>query len=67
MPDAWDPVEYRKRAEQWRTAAGALKPGPTQEAYLDLARGYENLAELVEKEPTRPFRKTHGSFSGTDH
>jgi hypothetical protein len=64
MPDSWDPVVYRKRAEQWRRAAEALKPGPTRDAYLELAVGYEKLAELVEKEPVPPSGETGVSLWG---
>jgi hypothetical protein len=64
MPEAWDAAEYRKRAERWRTAAAARKPGPTKDALLDLARGYEKLAELVEKDPVPPSDETGASLSG---
>ena len=47
MPSNWDPKVYWARAQQWRDAAAALPPGETRDAYIQLAEGYETLANLV--------------------
>jgi hypothetical protein len=63
MPGNWDPLVYRERAEQWRVAAAKMAPGETQDAYLTLAEGYTNLADLIERDrldrdvgPDRPLQ-----------
>jgi hypothetical protein len=37
-------------APLWREAAPSQPDGPTRKAYLALAKGYERLADLIEKE-----------------
>jgi hypothetical protein len=53
MPNSRDPVEYKKRAEQWRTEGERLPPGETREAYFEIAEGYEHLAEILERSPSK--------------
>lgn len=51
MPYRRDPVEYRKLAQQWREASAGLPSGEARDAYLAIAEGYENLAEILERNP----------------
>ena len=50
MPGTWDTSKYRERAKKWREAAEALPPGKERDACMVLAKGYANLAALIEKE-----------------
>jgi hypothetical protein len=45
-------VEYRKLAEQWRTEGEKLAPAETRDTYLEIAKGYEHLAEILERDPS---------------
>jgi hypothetical protein len=58
MPGSWDPQVYRERAQQWRHAAAALPPGETQNAYISLSKGYEDLATLIEIDGMGEKRRT---------
>ena len=49
MPDIRDHNEYRRLAEQWRTQAEKLQMGETRDSYLEMAEGYERLAEILER------------------
>jgi hypothetical protein len=50
MPGNWDPGVYRERAQQWRDAAAALPPGDTRDAYIAIYKGYDHLADLIERD-----------------
>ena len=50
MPDTWNPQTYWARAQQWWTQAESLPPGKDRDACIELAKGYEHLATLIEKE-----------------
>lgn len=52
MPGSRNPDVYRERAKQWRDAAGSMLDSPTRKAYLLLADGYDNLANILEKRRT---------------
>jgi hypothetical protein len=56
MPGNWDPRVYEARAKEWHEAAAKLPPGPTRDAYLVLADGYEKLAALIARAPDEPAR-----------
>ena len=50
MPGNWDPAVYRDRAKGWReTAATVPEDNPKRAVCLELAEGYERLADLLEK------------------
>jgi hypothetical protein len=51
MPNAQNPREYRSRANDWRVNAAKFPPGETRAAYLEIAEGYERLAEILEQSP----------------
>jgi hypothetical protein len=48
MPDTWNAQTYWARAQ--RTQAESLPPGQDRDACIELAKGYEHLAALIEKE-----------------
>jgi len=49
MPESWDPAVYRQRVEAWRERAALLPEGDPQGATcLEIAEGYEKLANLIE-------------------
>jgi hypothetical protein len=49
MPESWDPAVYRQRVEAWREKAALLPEGDPQGATcLEIAEGYEKLADLIE-------------------
>jgi hypothetical protein len=52
MPYIQDQNEYRRLAEQWRTQAEKLQVGETRDSYLEIAEGYERLAEILERRRT---------------
>jgi hypothetical protein len=51
MPNAQNPREYRTRANDWRASAAKFPPGETRDTYLEIAEGYERLAEILERSP----------------
>jgi hypothetical protein len=46
----WNPQVYRERAEHWRVEAAKIAPGAAQDACLELADGYTNLADLIQRD-----------------
>lgn len=49
MPESWDPCVYRQRAEAWRQRAALLPVAdPQATTCLEIAEGYERLAELID-------------------
>jgi hypothetical protein len=56
MSDQWDPERYRQRAEEWRQRAAEVPEGRTRRSYLEIAEGYERLADLLESQ--RQGRRT---------
>ena len=54
MPESWDPIVYRERAEAWRQRAALLPQDDPQTAIcLEIADGYARLAQLIEAERER--------------
>ena len=54
MPESWDPKIYRERAEAWRQRAALLSEDNLQtKTCLELAEGYERLAQLIEADQER--------------
>jgi hypothetical protein len=50
MPDRWDPGVYRERAAAWRNKAATLpKDDPNRAPCLEIAEGYEKLADQLER------------------
>jgi hypothetical protein len=54
MPESWDTETYRERAATWRLRA-TLLPEDSEEARIcvEIAQGYERLADLIEAERGR--------------
>ena len=49
MPENWDPIVYRQRAEAWRQRAALLpEDDPQATTCLEIADGYGKLADLIE-------------------
>jgi hypothetical protein len=48
MPDSWDPERYRERAKEWRDKAASLPEGRGRDTCVIIAKGYEDLAEIIE-------------------
>jgi hypothetical protein len=49
MPEACDPAVYRERAKRWRDKATCLPELAGDRAVcLEIAEGYERLADLLE-------------------
>jgi hypothetical protein len=54
MPETWDPAVYRERAKAWRDKARALPELPENKVVcLEIAEGYEKLADLLEAQRSR--------------
>jgi hypothetical protein len=48
LPQHWNSSEYRKRARKWREKVASLSEGQRERTLcLDLAQGYERLADQV--------------------
>ena len=64
MPENWDPIVYRQRAEAWRQRAALLpEDDPQATTCLEIADGYGKLADLIEARQ-RPAR---AGVLGNDH
>lgn len=50
-----EPREYRSRANDWRVNAAKLPVGETRAVYLEIAEGYERLAEIFERSPAMQY------------
>jgi hypothetical protein len=51
MPEDADPAVYRYRAKRWREQATKLpEDDPERPICLELAEGYERLADLLEEQ-----------------
>jgi hypothetical protein len=49
MPNTWDPAVYRERAHAWREKAASLPENdPNRPPCLEIAEGYEKLADQLE-------------------
>lgn len=54
VPENWDPAVYRQRAEAWRQRAALLpEDDPQAKICLEIAEGYERLAQLIEADRER--------------
>ena len=54
MPENQNPAAYRQRVEAWRERAALLPEGDPQRATcLEIAEGYEKLANLIEAQQRR--------------
>ena len=51
MKDGLDPAHWRRRAEEARRDADKLDDPSIKETLLSIAKHYENLADLIEKNP----------------
>ena len=49
MKDGWDPKLYRNRSKQWENRAMTLPEGKERGAYLMIAEGYAQLAQIIEE------------------
>jgi hypothetical protein len=63
MPHRRDPEAYRQLAQQWRAEAQKLPAGETRDAYLEVANGYDRLAEVLDRNPGLP-RSWSGEAGG---
>jgi hypothetical protein len=46
----WNAQTYRDRARKWREEAETLPPGKDRDSCLELAQGYDHLADLIDRE-----------------
>jgi hypothetical protein len=52
QPPINDPAHWRKRAQEARRTAEQLADAVAKQIMLDIARAYDNLAELTKQHPT---------------
>jgi len=71
MPENQDPAAYRQRVEAWRERAALLPEGDPQRATcLEIAEGYEKLANLIEAQQRDQLslsRQSDGFWAVFDH
>jgi hypothetical protein len=60
MPATWDAAKYRERARKWWEEADILQPGKERDACAVLAKGYAELAALIEEVNDGCIDRTEG-------
>jgi len=60
LPDAWDAAIYRERAKAWREKAASLSENdPNRGHCVEIAEGYEKLADQLDRRSGLEQRLSH--------